>query len=487
MSTTLPAIPSLEQLRKLAKDLLRASQAGDPDSLARFRAQASRGGDDPRYAEALHVIAREYGFSSWPRLKSYVHRVKAGGDALRHPFSADIGYYEDRASGLLSVKQGGLADALELFQRHHPRFLGAQQADISAASLTIDDARLVIARQHGFDSWTSLAEHLHSLESGEGVAEPFMRAFQAIKADDHDALLSLLRRYPGLATAKGTNGNDLLGLATSLCRVAVVRLLLENGADPGSANDRGWTSLHQAAYGNHEDLTSILLEAGAPTDRSAHGDGGTPLVAALFWGHREAAELLAAKDLTPGNLRVAAGLGRMDLLTELIGPDGSLAPPAGAHRGFYRPHTGFPVWQPSAEAQEVLDEALIWAAKSDRTEAMTLLVGRGARVDADVYRGTALGWAANNNRVAAVRLLLELGAEVNGLTSFGGDIEGATALHLAASGDHAEAITVLLGAGGDPNLRDAAFGSTAEGWAEHFGHERSSEVIRGWTQPGSGS
>jgi ankyrin repeat protein len=484
VSSTLPAIPSMEQLRKQAKDLLRGRQTGDPDSLARFRAQASRAGDEPRYADALHLIAREYGFSSWPRLKSYVHRVRAGGDALRHPFSAEIGYYEDRASGLLSVQQGGLADALELFQRHHPRFLGAQQADISAASLTIDDARLVIARQHGFDSWSSLGEHLHSLENGED--EPFMRAFQAMKADDHDALLSLLRRYPGLVAAKGTNGNDLLGLATSMCRVAVVRLLLENGADPGSANDRGWTSLHQAAYGNHEDLTRILLEAGAPTDRSAHGDGGTPLVAALFWGHREAAEQLAARDLTPRNLRVAAGLGRTDLLTELIGPESNLAPTAGAHRGFYRPHTGFPVWQPSDDPQEVLDEALIWAAKSDRTEAMTLLIGRGARVDADIYRGTALGWAAKNNRVAAIRRLLELGADVNGLTSFGGDIEGATALHLAASGDNTEAIAVLLGAGADPDLRDAAFDSTPEGWAEHFSHERSRQMIRAWIQPGSG-
>jgi hypothetical protein len=65
----------------------------------------------------------------------------------------------------------------------------------------------------------------------------------------------------------------------------------------------------------------MLLTAGAPVDVSARGDGGTPLVVAPFWGHREAAEILAA----PGNLRVAAGLGNLALLDELLITKGKLA------------------------------------------------------------------------------------------------------------------------------------------------------------------
>ena len=61
----------------------------------------------------------------------------------------------------------------------------------------------------------------------------------------------------------------------------------------------------------------MLLDAGAPVEVSARGDGGTPLVVALFWGHRETAELLAERSLAPGNLRVAAGLGRSDLTADL--------------------------------------------------------------------------------------------------------------------------------------------------------------------------
>jgi hypothetical protein len=471
VNSSLPAAPSLEHLRKQAKELLRAHRAGEPPALSRIDRHNRRGTAELRLADAQLVIAREHGFRSWPRLKAYVERVTAHGSDLRHPFRADVEYFEERAAGLLSAAQGGVPEASELFRRHGPG-LGAETGDVE---LTIDDARLVLARQHGFAAWPALEAHLRSLRHGD--EEPFMRGVEAIRADDHAALRALFGRYPGLMAARGTNGNDLLGLATASCRVEGVRILLELGSDPAAANDRGWTALHQAAYMNHEDLTRLLLDAGAPTGRSGHGDGGTPLVVALFWGHREAAELIAARDLAPGNLRVAAGLGRLEMIDGLIAPDGRLAPAAGAHRGFYRPHTGFPVWRPSGDPQEVLDEALVWAAKSGRLEAMTVLVQRGAALEADPYRGTPLAWAAAKNRTGAIRLLLEMGADVNGRSTFGGDIEGATALHLAAQAGHLDAIRALLDAGADPTVIEPSFNSSPSGWAEHFGREEARKLI----------
>jgi hypothetical protein len=51
-----------------------------------------------------------------------------------------------------------------------------------------------------------------------------------------------------------------------------------------------------------------------PRHVEAHGEGGAPLAVALFWGHREVSDVLAAAGVMPQNLRVAAELGRTDLV-----------------------------------------------------------------------------------------------------------------------------------------------------------------------------
>ncbi|HXM58309.1 MAG TPA: ankyrin repeat domain-containing protein [Candidatus Dormibacteraeota bacterium] len=467
MHSSLPAAPHLEQLRKLARELQRAHAAGQPEARARVRDRHPRAGADLRLADAQLVIAREHGFASWPRLKAYVDRVTTHGADLRHPFEADPGYYEDRAAGLLSACLSGEPEASALFHRHLP----------AGQRPTIEDARLVMARQHGFDTWAAFERHVRSLRDGD--EEPFMSAARVIQAGDGETLAALLDRYPGLVMARGTNGNDLAALAMGMGRPALLRRLLERGADPASANDRGWTLLHQAAYANDVDTARLLLDAGAPTDRSGHGDGGTALVAALFWGHREAAELIAARDLAPGNLRVAAGLGQLDLLDDLVRPDGGLAAAAGAHRGFYRPHTGFPLWRLSDDPQEVLDEALTWASRSGRTAAAARLVARGARLDADPYRGTALVWAAVNGHREMAAWLLDHGAGVNHRSTFGGPAhgEGVTALHLAAQCGHAGIARLLLDRGADPTVEDAVHHGTPLSWARHFARHEVAGIL----------
>jgi ankyrin repeat protein len=413
---------NLEQLRRQAKDLARAARAGEPEALARL-------GDLPSgLASAQLVLAREQGHASWPAL------VRA---LVEQPFRTDLEYYHGRAEGIATT-----------------------------SAVPLDEARRELAARHGLPSWDALAKRLGALEA---EPTPFMLAYRALEDGDRGRLVELLDRHPELVQARGTNGNDLLGMAVDH---DLVRLLLERGADPNRGNDYGWTKLHQAGYSNDTGLARILLAAGGRTDLSARGDGGTPLVAGLFWGHREVVRLLGEE---PRNLRVAAGLGRVDLIEELRG-----TPAAGAHRDFYRPHGGFPRWEPSDDPQEVLDEALVWAAKSDRVEAVSALVALGARVDADPYRGTALAWAAVNGRLAAIERLLALGADVNRLGTFGGPDHGAgvAALHLAAQAGQAETVEALLAAGADPRLRDAIHGGDAAGWAEHGCHPELAERLR---------
>jgi ankyrin repeat protein len=203
-------------------------------------------------------------------------------------------------------------------------------------------------------------------------------------------------------------------------------------------------------------------------DVSARGDGGTPLVVALFWGHREVAELLAERSLAPDNLRVAAGLGQVDPLERPGGP-----------RGFYRPHSGFPFWRPSDDPAEIRNEALTYAARNGRVEALRALAERGADLDADVYRGTALAWAAFTGQAAAVRALLALGADGNRRGTFGGPGHGhgVTALHLAVQNNHLEVIAALLDGGADPAIEDELFHSSAVCWADHFGRAEAKALL----------
>ncbi|ATY10217.1 hypothetical protein CU254_06900 [Amycolatopsis sp. AA4] len=442
--TALPANPDLGQLRKQAKELARA------DSIA--------------LSEAQFRLARRYGFPSWPQLQAYVRRIAEHGPDVQHAYHQDVEYYHDRALGLLASAEDGTPDARAAFARHKQ-------------PLTRTGALTVIAREHGLPTWRALKAHVADLPKN---GEPFARAYQLVEAQDVDGLTALLADAPHLAHARGTNGNDLLGMASATHDERLVRVLLAHGADPARANAHGWTALHQAAYSNLPLIADMLINAGAPLAVSGRGDGGTPLIVALFWGNRAVAENLATHERSPHNLRVAAGLGDAALLDELVSPKGTLSPAAGAHREFYRPHSGFPSWQPTNDPREILDESLAWAARNNQVAALRTLAARGANLDADVYRGTALIWAATCGHSAATETLLSLSANVNHVGTFGGPRHGVgvTALHLAAQSNQLDVIEILVAAGADLTARDALWDSTPEGWAEACDSPDAQELLR---------
>jgi hypothetical protein len=78
---SLPENPSLENLRKQAKSLLKAVRGGEAEPLAHVRELHPR----PEAAvarftlsEAQLVIARSYGFASWPKLKRHLEVIERG-------------------------------------------------------------------------------------------------------------------------------------------------------------------------------------------------------------------------------------------------------------------------------------------------------------------------------------------------------------------------------------------------------------------------
>jgi ankyrin repeat protein len=478
MSNQLPPNPNLIYLKKQAKALHKHMKAGEPTALVRCRQSHPQGETlaAPKLSDAQLIIAREYGFTSWPRLKHHVEGMR--GRPLHRAFETDIEYYEGRAFGLHSVYQTGQQRALNLIRQSHPNFAEASDQAIKAADFTMEDARLVLAREHGFAGWPALAAHVERLAQGQ-VIEPFRTAFQAMKANDLDTFKQTLAGHPELATTPGTNGNGLLHLAASFHQVEIVSLLLAAGADINMANNKGWTLLHSVAYtsvggtpNGPEMVTAIidsLLAAGADVTAEAHGAGGTPLMQALFWGNRWQAERLAQEGIYPYNLRAAAGLGRLDLMPGFFNPDGSLKPEAGQKREFHRPHSGFPPWTPDDNRQEILDEALVYAAKSGRVQVLGYLLDQGANIDAEPYQGTALFWAISTKQTETVRWLLEHGADVYRIADFGGE-KNITALHMAAWGGHLESAETLLQYGADATYHDPRYGSSPVGWADHLGH-----------------
>lgn len=492
---TVPLSLHLEQQKNQARALLQAIRSGNAEALSRLRAIPTRwaGLDDAavRHLASLNdtqfVLAREQGFSSWAKLKADAEPASRSGHTRL--FVADSAWIAERAHGLLRTRHSADPATLEQIREGHPRFIDRSDEEIRQSPFTLEDAKLVYAREHGFETWGDLTRRVDLLASSptERATEPFLGAFAALQSGEVEGFAALLRKHPQLTGERGTNGNTLLNLAVSLAGkpdwkggLAAIEALLAAGSDVNQGNHRGWTPLHQAAYSNQPEAAALLIQNGAALDAEAHGSGGTPLIAALFWGHREVADLLGRHLVTPNNLRAAAGLGIEELVEASFNRDGTLKPEASAARGFYRPHSGFPDRPVSTDPQEVLDEALVWACKSNRIGVLGRLVSAGARVNADPYRGTPLIWAAVCNRVEAAAWLLDHGANINQKATFGGLThgQGITALHMAAQYGHMPVIRLLVERGADRTIKEDLYQSTAQGAAAHFGHSEARDYLR---------
>ena len=320
---------------------------------------------------------------------------------------------------------------------------------------------------------------------------PLDQAAQLARDGDLESLARALSSDPNLLRARSATGDTLLGLA---CRAATgdvaippdpgtagqhaaVDLILEAGPDLDAADDSGWAPLHTAAMAGHSNLARRLLAAGASRDgRVFEATGGSPLAVALFYAKTETARVLA-DPAVPDNLRHAAALGR-DL--ERFIDHGRCS--SGAREGvdFYGQFPWFPSWNRTLTDQEILDEALTWAARNDQSASLRWLITHGANVDASPFRGTALLWAVYGNAAGAIITLLGSGADPNLRHDFGGRGHGdkATALHLAAQFDATKSVALLLDGGADPHIRDNGHGGTPLEWAEFSGAREAAGVLR---------
>ncbi len=97
-TVSLPDRPSLDQLRKQARDLQRAVRAGDAQAAAHAAEHGFAAGPRFPVATAHAVVARHYGFASWPRLVRHLEILE---ELTREPDT--LGELDDPAAEFLRL------------------------------------------------------------------------------------------------------------------------------------------------------------------------------------------------------------------------------------------------------------------------------------------------------------------------------------------------------------------------------------------------
>src|SRR5262245_46381530 len=234
----------------------------------------------------------------------------------------------------------------------------------------------------------------------------------AIKAGDVGRLRAVIDADPALATARSANSHPtllqcvVLDARDSPGQLEMARILADAGADLNEP-------LVAAASADNAAAIAYLLDRGASID----GTGGwSPLEEALYFNNQRARDLLLQRGAKIQNLRIAAGLGRVDVMRTFFKTDGTLLPEAGIVNWPWEARS--PKFASFAQdRQAILDNALIYASMHGHLDAAAFLLDQGARINVIPggfdYSGGALHYAAFTGQRAMAEFLLARGADVN--------------------------------------------------------------------------
>ena len=172
---------SLETLKQEAKDWLKALRANAADARARFE-RVVAGVSAPTLRDVQHALARELGFSGWSALKE-----RHGNADVKKPQA--LATYERMAANLLDAYRTGTPEAMERHWAdtwHRRAWQGMRtyvQLDLGKrpeteggdVEITLDDARLLVAREAGCENWQALVSYAAGLPTGRNLLDKAVR------------------------------------------------------------------------------------------------------------------------------------------------------------------------------------------------------------------------------------------------------------------------------------------------------------------------
>jgi ankyrin repeat protein len=419
----LPRQPSLEQLRKQAKDLLERYRAGDPAAIAEVR-QFERRPDPAAFAlnDAQRVLARAYGYASWPRLKAFVDgaNIASLAEAVQAGDAARVRVFLNARPEMINMDMAGNDEhrVLHYAVLHRDvamvRLLMEAGADAHKGIFPHRDATspLAIARDREYGDIIAVIEEEERLRRAEmscpnATISPVQDEInQAISRGDDDAAIRLLEADPSMIQACDRDGRTLLHVAAQASDLKMIAWLLNRRAPVLKQDIDGLTPLDGAALAadprndrakQFPAVAKLLLKHGAEVTiraavalanakrirelvgdnpavlREIHWTRGGLLSLAVNHGHTEIVRLL---------LDLGADVDERIMLEELEEPT---------------PSWGTPLW---------------YAALAGHLEIVELLLDRGADPNANVY---ASGWPLRNawgrEDDSVKRLLLARGAK----------------------------------------------------------------------------
>ena len=276
----LPPNPSLEHLKSQAKQLLKAHKRGSLDVLQRIRAFFPKLADatDTEIQNAAFglqdaqlVIAREYGFASWTRLKEEVQhqkQVEAG------TLTKDLLFQILRAPDL---PQTDIQRVEELLTTD-PSLVSTRDAEGRTPLEALASRGLI---NFGKARWFRPIRQLYNLFREHGAATNIV---SAVLMDDREYVETAIRTTPAVLKqrfdrSRTWSGISLLGIAAGCDRIEIAKILIEanpslvtagqsDGNAPMDLLVKPW---HHSAFEAEPRMPfyNLLIENGAVPDLGA--------------------------------------------------------------------------------------------------------------------------------------------------------------------------------------------------------------------------